>query len=332
MELDARGHPLHTRVLSVTLRHDGPGHREAAASLLDVRKRGFLPSAGDLQGAGVVHHMQVDARVAESDRSLERVSVSQPTVAFEPSAATRGESCRDPAPYAEGLVGEQLDETFGRRLAVSIGGPRSCTHVLSALRLAGAAVPWALDREVELSGAAAAWRMGERTFRRDLVYDGAADGDRGWLSVQLQDLHFSPASEGARPMERFAEQREVRLLAEIDFVSMKVVSLGGAQRRRGPEDFDTAQWVDLDDALAGLDGFKLLPGAGREILRRMEERGDAPLREMLLHMTPAWLQCLATFDENYPFEGERKATWIGLGSTPDACWMWRAGGVLDRAR
>lgn len=38
-------------------------------------------------------------------------------------------------------------EGFGRRLGVSIGGPRSCTHVLSALRLAGAAVPWVLDRE-----------------------------------------------------------------------------------------------------------------------------------------------------------------------------------------
>ena len=45
MDLDLRGHPLHTRALSVTLRQGGPGRRDAAASLLDVRKRTIKAAA-----------------------------------------------------------------------------------------------------------------------------------------------------------------------------------------------------------------------------------------------------------------------------------------------
>lgn len=234
----------------------------------------------------------------------------------------------DPVHHVENLAGEG----FGRRLGVSTRGPRSCTHVLSALRLAGAAVPWALAREAALFDAPPSWAPGERSFRRDLVFDGAADGERGWIAVQLIDLHLCPAPLVARPMDRFAEQLELRLLVEVDPKSMAVVSLRGSQRRRGRKDFDTARWSGLDAALAGLEGISLLPGAAGEILRHLAEADEPPLREALMHLTPAWLQCLATFDEHFPFAEERRSTLIGLGTTPDACWMWRVGGALDRAR
>ena len=133
-------------------------------------------------------------------------------------------------------------------------------------------------------------------------------------------------------MDRFAEQLELRLLVEVDPRSMAVVSLRGAQRRRGLADFDTARWIGLDGALAGLEGISLLPGAAGEVLRHLAKTDEPPLCEALVHLTPAWLQCLATFDERFAFAEERRSTLIGLGTTPDACWMWRAGGALDRAR
>ena len=35
--------------------------------------------------------------------------------------------------------------------------------------------------------------------------------------MQLTDLHFAPAPAGARAMDRFAEQLEVRVMAGVDF-------------------------------------------------------------------------------------------------------------------
>ena len=45
----------------------------------------------------------------------ESLDVEQPHVAVEPSKASRGECCRDPAPRLKGLVGETIDDGFLKR-------------------------------------------------------------------------------------------------------------------------------------------------------------------------------------------------------------------------
>jgi hypothetical protein len=59
----------------------------------------------------------------------------RPAVAFEPSATTRGESCRDPVDRIRALAGTRLDDAFARRLGEEIGGPRGCSHVLTLAHL-----------------------------------------------------------------------------------------------------------------------------------------------------------------------------------------------------
>ena len=67
MPLDAAGHPLHSRLLSVELRTRADGFLDAAGVVLDLRKRGFVPVGGDLQGAGIIHDFEVALSGATSE-------------------------------------------------------------------------------------------------------------------------------------------------------------------------------------------------------------------------------------------------------------------------
>src|SRR5262245_17331200 len=116
MRLEVAGQPIHTRALAVTLSERDDHKLDARGYILDLRKRGVVPVASDLQGPGVIHHMLLDAVVDPSTRSLEEISTRQPNVAFEPSAVTAGESCRDPAARIEALRGGILDDGDARRL------------------------------------------------------------------------------------------------------------------------------------------------------------------------------------------------------------------------
>jgi hypothetical protein len=71
MDLSVRGHPLHTRALSVSLAQREDGRLDVLGEVLDLRKRGFVPVAGDLQPSGVVHQMQLRAVVAPETARLE---------------------------------------------------------------------------------------------------------------------------------------------------------------------------------------------------------------------------------------------------------------------
>src|SRR5262245_52618545 len=128
MRLEVRGHPLHTRALSIALTERADGKLDVASYVLDLRKRGFVPVAGDLQTSGIVHHMRLDGIVDPQSRVLERIEASQPSVAFEPSALSRGESCRDPIARIGEVMGAALDSDFSRRAGAAIGGPRGCSH------------------------------------------------------------------------------------------------------------------------------------------------------------------------------------------------------------
>src|SRR5207247_956516 len=96
MRLEAHGHPLHTRALSVVLTARADRKLDVHGTVLDLRKRGFVPVAGDLQGAGIIHDMRLAGMIDPGSATLETLAAEQRSVAFEPSAVTAGESCRDP--------------------------------------------------------------------------------------------------------------------------------------------------------------------------------------------------------------------------------------------
>src|SRR5438552_14995212 len=117
MRLEAHGHPLHTRALSVVLTARADGKLDVHGAVLDLRKRGFVPIAGDLQGTGIIHDMRLAGLVDPERGTLERLGAEQRSVAFEPSAGTGGESCRDPIGRIATLAGAPLDAGWPRRLA-----------------------------------------------------------------------------------------------------------------------------------------------------------------------------------------------------------------------
>ena len=75
--LELRGHPLHTRSLTIVLRQGEDGATLARGDIIDLRKTGFVPMPDGLQTAGIVHHMILEARVG-ADRRLEKLETAQP--------------------------------------------------------------------------------------------------------------------------------------------------------------------------------------------------------------------------------------------------------------
>lgn len=333
MELEARGDPVHTRALSVSLAWRADGRLDLRGHVLDLRKRGFVPVGGDLHASGIVHLMRIEGIVDPARRSLDALDSEQPNVAFEPSPLTRGESCRDPAPALRALAGARLDAGFARHVGAGFGGPRGCSHVLTLVQLAGASVAWALDREAERAGAARPFAAGSRLFQRDLVFDGFEIGRlRLLLAAQLTDLHFADAPEGALPLDHYAADRSLRVRAEVDCERMELLAVRAAESARTRPDAPPA-WRPWDAALAGLAGLPLRAGITAELLRRVgPEPARQALAQVLLQLTPAVQQSVGGLASAWSPERVRALGVVGAGSFADACYMWRRGGALHARR
>jgi hypothetical protein len=329
MQLDVRGRPIHTRALSVTLRQRQDGRLDVHGSILDLRKRGIVPVVSDLQGPGVIHHMLIDAVVEPSSRRIEEISTRQPAVAFEPSAVSGGESCRDPAARLEILRGSTIDAGYSRRLSDAIGGPRGCSHVLTLAQLLGPTVRWALDHD-----AGGERQPGERLFRRDLVLDGhEPEAKRVDIAIQLNDFAFAAAPAVAQPMSRFGAHLEVLALAQVDLTQLVLAGLVVGQRRRGRDDVDRDEWQRRSEIEASLVGQPALVGITPILLDRLAaDPQSAPVYDALLMLAPTMIQCFATMSDSW-LGGTRDAdTLIGMGGIPDSCYMWRRDGALHQAR
>jgi hypothetical protein len=343
MLLDLRGHPLHTRSLSITLTRRADGRLDVFGELVDLRKRGFVPVAGDLQPSGVVHHMLLDGVVDPGTRVLDDIVARQPTVAFEPSAVTRGESCRDPVDRIRALAGARLDDAFARRLGEEIGGPRGCSHILTLAHLLASTVTWLLERDGAAVGSR--HRPGERVFRRDVVVDGVEPAGGGVdLALQLIDLEVAPAPPSAPSMDRFAAAHEVRALAAVDLGRYAFGRVHVVERQRDAAHLD-APWRERDDVASGLPGLPLGRGASAALLARLGGRaGDQPIRaeqaihadqailDGLLMLAPALIQVFAAMSDDWPMLAREQRWLLGMGGQPDSCWMWRRGGALQASR
>ncbi|MFI5318268.1 MAG: DUF2889 domain-containing protein [Myxococcota bacterium] len=341
----ASGHPLHTRTLTLELHQEGAALR-ADGTILDLRKCGFVPTGGDLQSAGVVHHMHWRAWVDDPSGRITTLEIAQPVVAIERSAASGGECCRDPAPRLQTLVGSPFDAGFAKRLAGAFGGPLGCSHLLTLGQALGALVPSVLGdpaRAAELRG------HGERVAKRTLVLDGfeRANGVLE-IAIQLADYRLAPQASAPDLISRLGLARELRVLGEVAARDMQLLSLRAAARERSAAQLDAA-WRSLDGAVAPLAGDSALRGMAARIRARMsalpESEEYALLGEALLNFAPALIQCMPALSHRLGAFVARVATsrdieapsaeasaMLTSGGMPDSCYMWRIGSAANRSR
>jgi hypothetical protein len=332
MQLEPRGHPIHTRALSVDVSIGADGKLAVASDMVDVRKRGFVPVGSELQGAGVIHQMGVDAVVDGATLALERITARQPVIAFEASAATSGESCRDVAGGVAALAGMRIDEGSSARIRETMGGGAGCSHLLATAQLLCTTLAWARSTDA-LDVDADRWSPStyRRVFRRDLVFDGSElDGDRMAIAVQLSEVRLAPAGADALPIERFAAHRELRLAIELRGWPATVEAIAGAERSRTRAEFAAAPWRDLGSLLAPLAGTSLGKGAARELIRALG--GKPPVLDAMLMLAPALIQCRASFPDKWLNVAATSPGHPGLIGMVDSCYMWRRGGALARLR
>jgi len=334
LDLPVSGHPLHTRALTLVVSELGGGRVRVLGSVIDLRKSGFTPMFGDVQPAGLIHDMEIDARVELATGRLEQLATTQRRVAVEPAPITRGESCRDPAPRLQALVGRQIDGDFGRELAAVHGGPRGCSHLLILFQLIADALPGALERERELRRKGLVRREREGIFRRSLLFDGVlAAQPTLQLAVQLGDWH-NAADDGERqPAERLVHVHEVRVLAELDLTTGRLARAQAAERQRA-DTWTIPPWTDRSADASAIVGQPILPGLGSFVLRQFAAPDQRMLAHALLHLAPGFVQCTALFAERTARGGgsAREALPFPTGGYTNSCYMWRAEGPLVQLR
>lgn len=324
MHLELAGHPLHTRALSVVVDGAADGSWSVVGEVVDLRKRGFTPVGTEVQGAGIIHQMALHARVDPARRVIETLAARQPVVAFEASAATLGESCRDVVGSLAALRDLSLDD--GARLRTAMGGAAGCSHLLAVAQILCATVAGAGD----LPSAAPRDAVHRQLLRRDLVIDGSETTDgRLAVAIQLNDLRTAPAAAGGRAMDRFVRHDETRLALNLEGWPAAIGAVSGGERTRGAADFAAAPWRALDDQLAPLRGVSLGKGAAQAILAATEELPR--VRAALLQLGGALIQCRASFPDKW-LNAAAAPGHPGLIGMADSCYMWRRGGALERVR
>jgi hypothetical protein len=343
--LVSSGHPLHTRTLIVDVLQEDEGQLRALGVILDLRKCGFVPTGGDLQTAGVIHHMKLDVLIDVRTREIRRFEPDQPVVAVEATEYSAGECCRDPAHRLREMVGERMDEGVAKRLSHLFGGALGCSHLLTLAQLVCSVVPRTLDLEAARvdSGDSDAREPGERVFKRTIVFDGSElQAPRSYdLALQLSDFHTTPRVRCSGILDRLHEQHEVRVHARVDASNMAITELAAGQRLRRSSDSERSEWRSLGEPLASLVGTPAIGGLGRRLLALLGERPElAPLIDTLLNLAPGLIQCLAAAatemierlqqgDGDLASSGPSAAT---LGGQPDSCYIWRSGSRMALQR
>jgi len=326
---DTRSGPVHTRMLTVRVEQRDPTRWGANGVILDLRKRGLVPMARDLQTSGVIHHMRVEALIDIARAQLVRIRAEQPGVAFEASPGTGGECCRDPVSRIESLAGTALAE-FARNLGAAVGGPRGCSHVQTLALCVASTAERALAADRALHGEARR-ESGTRIFQRSLSIDGLSAPDGALdLEIELSDVHCAPTPPDADPFAKLARHEELRVRASIDLDTLSLRRLAAAERctRQGSPE---PAWRDRDADVAWLAGQGAMGGVARAVLARLGDPKDAPLRDALLNLSPTLVQCIPGISERWRSRAAAGSpSMFASGGMVDSCYMWRRGGFLSQ--
>ncbi|MBW2242744.1 MAG: DUF2889 domain-containing protein [Deltaproteobacteria bacterium] len=345
----ARGQPVHSRTFVIEVFRDDADTLRAEGEILDLRKCGFVPGAGDLQTAGFIHQMKITAWLGAEDRVLRRLAVDQPKVAYEADAeTTRGECCRDPAPRLQALVGTRFDAGFAPRLREVFAGPLGCSHLLTLGQLMSGMLPMSLDREKTIAPKGLSERVdGELLFKRVLTLDGLVSGeDHMDLAAQMTDYHMAPHAQIGQPFDRLARQHEIHVLARVDLSGNTVEALDAAERLRSWAGFGDESWSPVSERVAPLVGGPALRGFSREVFRQLgDDSEQAPLRDVLLNLGPCLIQCFAATSIRWmarlarqrnlpktPKEPGDGPDMTMMGGFPDSCYLWRSDGAMAKRR
>lgn len=337
------GLPLHTRSLTVIVKPLEDGRWLARGDVIDLRKNGFVPSSYDIQPSGIIHSMNIELELDPETLRMDTIRVDQPYVAVEPSIATKGECCRDPAPRLLTLAGECLDEGFPKKLSGVFGGPLGCSHLLTLFQLMASAVPRAAAVEhARIARQGTRHAPGDRFFRRSVFVDGLeAAANRVDVAVQLADTCTRPYDPGSGSFDRLELSHEVKTFASVETKRFQLERLDVRERRRTAETLIDAPWVDHSARFAALLEQPIVPGLAGRIFGSIA--GDpelAAVQDNLLMFAPGYLQIIAARMDAY-FEERIRAARAGketpaavesLGGQTGACYIWREGGPIDRAR
>ena len=331
---DPADEPIHTRSHGavVSLRTDGK--LDARGALLDLRTRGFLPVGGSLQGMGIIHHMELAWVVDPVSGVIEDFTPAQPTVAFEATPETGGESCRDPIAAVMQLAGARLGAGFASLLRERIGGALGCSHLITLASFMEAAVRAGLADQRTLAPARLATPQPGTLFRRDLVFDAREQRD-GQVVVRMRggDLHWNDAPPTALAPARFASLHELAATLTADLWPGTLQAITGRERRRTAAAFAAVPWIDRTVALQGLGGLGLARGVATEIMTRLGDDSTlAPWIDALLMLAPALVQCRAAHPDAWHEKVRATERHPGLTAIPDSCYMWRRGGALEQRR
>jgi hypothetical protein len=197
MELETTGAPVHTRTLVVSLDQLARGRALASGAIVDVRKRGLVPMASDLQTAGVIHDMRVRAEIDLAPARIAAISVDR--------RAWRSSRRSRPAANAAAIRARGSQRSSARRSTVkarAVSAPRSA--VRSAARTCSRSRSscsrprrrpsrWSAQRP----RGSAARPTGQRIFHRSLTIDGVLGRDALQLALQQADVHFVPLAPSA---------------------------------------------------------------------------------------------------------------------------------------
>lgn len=337
-----QGLPLHTRSLTVSIRPMASGHWLARGDVIDLRKNGFVPSSYDVQPSGIIHSMNIELELDPERLSIDAIRVDQPYVAVEPSVASQGECCRDPAPRLLELAGERLDDAFAKKLSARFGGPLGCSHLLTLFQLMASSVP----RAAAIERARAARdgtrpAVDERFFRRSVFVDGfEVDETTNDVSVQLADTVIRPYTADSSSFQRLELSHEVKTFASVDRKRMSIDRFVVRERERTAQTLIDAEWRDRSPHFESIVGTPVVPGLAGRIFAKT--RGDEALhvvQDNLLMLAPGFIQVLAAQMEPQFAErlramrdGRAPQAVDALGGQTGACYMWREGGPLATSR
>jgi hypothetical protein len=336
--LETGGNPVHCRTLIVDVLQDDPGRVRALATILDLRKQGWIPTGRELQTAGVIHHMSLDVLVDADSGRIERFEPTQQVVAFETSGRSAGDSCRDPIHLLRGMVGETLAADNVRRLREIYGGPLGCSHLLTLAQLVVSFLPEVIRREMQSTPAQQRGReAGERIAKRILVLDGfeRRDGIQE-VAIQLADVHTLPFALMTDMLDRLGAEHDVRAVIRVDAATMTIRDFDVAERVRTRADLGAAEWRNRREELGWLSGHPVMRGLAPELLRRADSLGE-PLLAALINFAPGLVQSLSTrvirmIEQEARGGGRMSFAKAGIGGAPDSCYMWRTGGRMAMMR
>jgi hypothetical protein len=334
--------PLHTRALSIAVSRESDALWYARGDIIDLRKNGFVPSSYDIQPSGIIHSMNIELHFDPVSLRIERIAVDQPFIAIDPSEATEGECCRDPAPRLLDFEGDSLDAGFTKRLSAHFGGALGCSHLLTLFQLMASTIPRAVEIENERrTREGIECRLGEKFFRRSVFIDGhLRDDNRIDVAVQLADTHSRPLPPAEPFTKRLESSHEWKILATIERKRFHIDSISAAERRRTFETLASAEWISHDETIAPLARVPIIPGLAGRIFKIFPAASALqPLRDTFLQLAPGFIQIVAALMDDYFKERARaesggtapKAEVASLGGNADSCYMWRQGSAINRS-